>query len=120
MTARQIRFCEEYIKSRNPQKASLAVGYSASFSTSKSYQLLKNSAIKDKISTLEDRYYKEEFQKLALEAVSTLKDVLSNELSPSSQLQAIKYILLEAGVTEQDEKQTGTISIKVKLPDGLC
>ncbi len=119
MTARQIRFCEEYIKSRNPQKASLAVGYSASFSKTKSYQLIKNTAIKDKISTLEDRYYKEEFQKLALEAVSTLKDVLSNELSPSSQLQAIKYILHEAGLAEQDDKQSGTISIKVTLPKEL-
>ncbi len=56
---------------------------------------------------------------MALAAVSTLKDVLENELSPASQLQAVKYVLSEAGFAETDEKQTGIIEIKVRLPRDL-
>ena len=119
MTGRQQKFCAEYVVSRNPKEASLTAGYSVSFSKSKSYQLLKNPEIIEKITDLSEKYYKTKFQELALDAVSTLKDVMQNELSPSSQLQAVKYILSEAGVAEQDEKQTGIIEIKVKLPNDL-
>ena len=119
MTGRQHKFCEEYVISRNPQEASLIAGYSLSFSKSKSYQLLKNPEIIEKITDLSEKYFKTKFQELALDAVSTLKDVLENELSPASQLQAVKYVLSEAGVAEQDEKQTGVIEIKVRLPHDL-
>ncbi len=118
MTGRQQKFCAEYVTSRNPQKASLEAGYSASFSTSKSYQLLKNPEIIEKIAELSEKYYRTQFEELGLKAIKTLSNVLENPDSPSTQLNSIKYILGVLGVGDV-ENNSGTISIKVKLPDGL-
>ncbi len=113
MTSRQHKFCIAYIETRNPREASLMAGYSDVYSKTKSYALLKNPAIKEKIDYLSKEYYQSEFQKLALDAVATLKDVLGNELSPASQMQAIKLSLILAGVINRhgdvDRPETQTV-----------
>ncbi len=119
MTKRQHDFCIAYVVCRNPKEACITAGYTEAYSRTKSYALLKNPAIKDKIATLSESYYKEQFQELAIKSIKKLAGVVEDSESRSTQLQAIKYVLGEAGVTEQDEKQTGVIEIKVKLPNDL-
>ena len=101
LTKRQSDFILHYVESRNTVQSAVNAGYSKSYAKSKSHLLLKHPLIKEQITHLTEKYFKTKFQELAVDAVSTLKDVMQNELSPSSQLQAIKYILNEAGIIEQ-------------------
>jgi len=119
MTKRQHNFCVAYTMCRNVKEACITAGYTETYSRTKGYSLLKNPAIKEEIATLSEKYYKNKFQELALDAVSTLKDVLDNEMAPSSQLAAVKYVLQEAGVAGQDDTESGTIQIKLTLPKEL-
>ena len=119
MTPRQHKFCEAYIETRNPREASLMAGYSPAFAKTKSYALLKNDKVREKIATLETEYYQNHFKELALKSINTLSEVLDNELSPASQLAAIRFILEQAGVSNKEQQESGTIQIKIKLPDDL-
>jgi len=119
MTDRQHKFCIAYIETRNPREASLKAGYSPAYSKTKSYALLKNPAIKEKIDYLSKEYYQSEFQKLALDAVKTLSDVLADDQNRAIQLQSVKYILHEAGIADQPDSDSGTIQIKIRLPKEL-
>ena len=119
MTKRQHYFCIKYVECRNPQEASIRAGYSKAYSLTKSYNLLKKPEVKELISTLTDDHYKNHFQEIATKAIKKLSEVVQDSENRSSQLQAIKYVLSEAGVAEQDEKQAGVVSIKITLPKGL-
>ena len=118
MTGRQQKFCEAYVISRNPQKASLEAGYSKTYSSTKSYSLLKKVEIKELISTLTEDHYKSHFEELGLKAIKTLSDVLENPEAPSTQLNSIKYILGVLGVGDVED-DSGTVHIKVTLPKEL-
>ncbi len=119
MTKRQHDFCIAYVVCRNPKEACITAGYTEAYSRTKSYNLLKKPELKELISTLTDDHYKNHFQEIATKAIKELSEVVQDSENRSTQLQAIKYVLGEAGVTEQDEKQTGVIEIKVKLPNDL-
>ncbi len=118
MTKRQHDFCIAYIKTRNPREACMSVGYSVAYSKSKSYLLLKNPEIKEKIDHLSETYYKNQFQELALKSIKKLSDVIEDDESRTTQLNGIKYVLGVVGVADKDT-DTGVIEIKVKLPHGL-
>ena len=119
LTKRQSDFILHYVECRNIFQSALLAGYSPTYAKSRSHELLKNPLIKEKISNLTESYYKEQFQELATKSIKALAGVIEDTENRSSQLQAIKYALSEAGVTEQDDKQTGVISIKVTLPKEL-
>jgi len=119
MTKRQHDFCIAYVVCRNPKEACIIAGYTEAYSKTKSYALLKKPAIKDKITTLSESYYKEQFQELATKSIKELAGVIEDVENRSSQLKAIQYVLSQAGVAEQDDKQTGVIEIKVRLPHDL-
>jgi phage terminase small subunit len=119
LTKKQTDFIIHYVESRNIFQSALLAGYSQTFAKSRSHELLKNPAIAEKITNLTESYYKEQFQELAIMSIKALAGVIEDTESRSTQLQAIKYVLNEAGLAEQDEKQTGTIEIKVQLPKGF-
>ena len=119
LTKRQSDFILYYVESRNTVQSALDAGYSKSYAKSRSHELLKNPAIAEQITHLTETYYREQFKELATKSIKNLADVIEDEENRSTQLQAIKYVLNEAGLAEQDEKQTGIIEIKVKLPNDL-
>ena len=119
LTKKQTDFIIHYVESRNIFQSAIDAGYSLTYAKSRSHELLKNPAIAEKITHLTESYYKEQFQELATKSIKALAGVIEDIESRSTQLQAIKYVLNEAGLAEQDEKQTGTIEIKVQLPKGF-
>lgn len=119
LTKRQSDFILHYVESRNIFQSAIDAGYSKSYAKSKSHELLKNPLIKEQITHLTEAYFKEQFQELATKSIKELAGVIGDEENRGSQLRAIQYVLSQAGVAEQDEKQTGTIEIKVRLPHDL-
>ena len=119
LTKKQTDFILHYVNSRNIFQSAIDAGYSPSYAKSKSHELLKNPLISEKITNLTESYYKEQFQELATKSIKALAGVIEDDESRSSQLQAIKYVLNEAGFTEQADSTTGTIEIKVQLPKGF-
>ena len=113
MTKRQTDFILHYVESRNIFQSALLAGYSESYAKSRSHELLQNSLIKENITHLTEAYFKEQFKELAIKSIKELAGVIEDAENRSPQLQAIKYVLSEAGITEQDDSQTGTIEIKV-------
>lgn len=119
LTKRQTDFIVHYVATRNIYQSAISAGYSKIFAKSRSHELLKNPLISEKITHLEDKYYKDQFKELALSSIKELAGVIADETNRASQLQAIKYIMTQAGVTDVDDSQTGVIEIKVRLPDDL-
>lgn len=119
LTKRQSDFILHFVESRNIFQSAIDAGYSKSYAKSKSHELLKHPLIQEQITHLTESYYKEQFQELATKSIKSLAGIIEDDQNRSSQLQAIKYVLSEAGVAEQDEKQTGVIEIKVRLPHDL-
>ena len=119
LTKRQSDFILHYVESRNTVQSAVDAGYSISYAKSKGHLLLKNPLIKEQITHLTESYYKEQFQELASKSIKNLSDVIEDSENRGSQLRAIQYVLSQAGVAEQDEKQTSVIEIKVKLPNDL-
>ena len=119
LTKKQTAFILHYVESRNIFQSAVNAGYSISFAKSRSHELLKNPLIKEQITHLTEVYYKEQFQELALKSIKELAGVIEDSHNRASQLKAIQYVLSEAGMAGQSESQTGTIEIKVKLPNDL-
>ena len=119
MTKKQIDFAIQYVQTRNIFQSAVSAGYSKSFAKSRSHELLKNPDIKEKIAHLEDSYYKDHFKELALKSVKELEGIIEDSENRATQLQAIKYTLEQAGITEQPDSKAGTIEIRVTLPDDL-
>ena len=101
MTKRQHDFCIAYVATRNPKTASIVAGYTETYSRTKSYTLLKNPAIMEEIATLSEKYYKTQFEELALVAVKELNSIITDSENRSSQLRGIMYILDVTGVTPE-------------------
>ncbi len=112
-------FAVHYAETRNATVACRLAGYSEKYAISKSHLLLKNKEVMEIVTNLENKYFKDQFQKLALDAVKTLSDVLADDQNRAIQLQSVKYILHEAGITDQPDSDSGTIEIKVTLPKEL-
>ena len=113
LTKRQTDFILYYVESRNIFQSALLAGYSASYAKSRSHELLQNPPIKEHITHLTETYYKEKFQELAYKSIKELTGVIEDSENRSSQLQAIKYVLSQAGVAEQSDSQAGVIEIIV-------
>lgn len=111
-------FALHYVQTRNSEKSALNAGYSKSFARKRSHELLKNPDIKEKIAHFEDIYYREQFKRLALKSIKELENIISDSESRGPQLQAIKYTLEQAGA-QPTGNGSGTIEIKVSLPDDL-
>ncbi|UFH60470.1 terminase small subunit [Sulfurovum mangrovi] len=118
MTKQQHDFCIAFVETRSVKESALKAGYSESYASTKAYNLLKEPEIMDKIAYLEKSYYQEQFKDLALDSVKNLKDIIGDDTNRATQLNAIKYALSMAGIADESA-ESGTIEIKVKLPDGL-
>ena len=119
LTKRQIDFTIHFVESRNIFQSAISAGYSKSYAKSKSHLLLKNPLIMEQITHLSDRYYKEQFQELALDSIKSLKGVINDAENRSSQLSAIKYTLDASGVVSDNDSEKGEIQIKIRLPHDL-
>jgi len=102
LTKKQIDFCEHYVLTRNARESALNAGYSQSYSDKQSHQLLKNDKIKDKIASLDEEYFNDEFKLLSRKAISKIKDILNSSDNESVQLQAVKLVLQVGGYLESD------------------
>ena len=118
LTKRQNDFILQYVETRNIYQSAIQAGYSHTYAKSRSHELLKNPLISEQITNLTESLYKEHFQEIATTAIKKLSEVVQDSENRSTQLQAIKYTLEQAGVTNT-EQETGTIEIKVKLPSDL-
>ncbi len=118
MTKKKINFCINYIQTHNARQSALSAGFSQNFADKRAYQLLRDVDVQEKITYLEERFYRDEFKKLALKSVQKLDDILSSSESESVQLGAVKLALELAGVSEKDEN-IQSVEIKVQLPNDL-
>ena len=118
MTQKMLNFCIAYVSTHNARESSLVAGYSKQYAQKKSHLLLRNEEVKNKITYLEEKFYRDEFKKLALKSVQKLDDILSSTESESVQLGAVKLALELAGVSER-ENSTQSVEIKVQLPNDL-
>ena len=118
LTKKQFDFVLYYVQTRNIFQSAISAGYSQSYSKSKAHELLKNPLVSEQITNLTESHFKEEFQRLAVNGINALSNIIKDEENRATQLQAIKYTLEQAGITNK-EQETGTIEIKVKLPNDL-
>jgi len=118
MTQKMLNFCIAYVSTHNASESSLVAGYSKQYAQKKSHLLLRNEEVKDKITCLEEKFYRDEFKKLALKSVRKLDDILSSTESESVQLGAVKLVLELAKVSDKSDTAQ-TIEIKVQLPNDL-
>ena len=119
LTKRQSDFIIHYVESRNIFQSAINAGYSPNYAKSNSHELLKHPLIKEQIAHLTEAYYKKQFEELATKSIKELAGIIEDPLNRSTQLQAIKYVLSEAGIAGQEDSNTGIIEIKVKLPNDL-
>ena len=99
LTEKQIKFCEKYIISRNAKQASLDAGYAESYAHKKSYELLKDDRIKNKIAMLEEIFFESSFKRLAVASISALESLIGDEVVEEKvKLLAIKEIFKLSGI----------------------
>lgn len=103
LTAKQIKFCESYILTRDIKQSSLNAGYSESYSKSKAYELLQNEEIKEKIKQLETDHNQNHFKKLAIVANTELENILTGADTDSTKLRAIELVYKLSGVIRDDK-----------------
>ncbi|MDY0292780.1 MAG: terminase small subunit [Desulfuromonadaceae bacterium] len=103
LTAKQIKFCESYILSRDAKQSSLNAGYSESYSKSKAYELLQDEKIKEKIKQLETDHNQNHFKRLAIVANKELENILLSSDNDSTKLRAIELIYKLSGVIRDDK-----------------
>lgn len=120
MTKRQHDFCIAYVATRNPKTASIVAGYTETYSRTKSYTLLKKPEIIEEIATLSEKYYKTQFEELALTAIKELNSVITDSENRSSQLRGIMYILETSGITpERVTVSKPNIVFALQIPDEM-
>ena len=118
MTKKRLDFCIYYIETRSARESAKLAGYSKSYADKQSHLLLRNEDVKEKLAYFEEKFYKDEFKKLAVKSVKKLDDILSSNESEGVQLGAVKLALELAGISDKSDTAQ-TIEIKVKLPNDL-
>jgi len=99
LTQKQLLFCEKYIITHNAKQASLDAGYSESYANKKSYELLKDDRIKNKIAEFEERFFSSNFKRLAVASISALESLIGDEVMDEKvKLQAVKEIFRLSGI----------------------
>ena len=102
LTKKQIDFCESYVLTRNARESARVAGYAESYCNAQSHQLLKNDKIKNRITSLDEEYFNDEFKLLSRKAISKIKDILNSSDIEAVQLQAVKLVLQVGGYLESD------------------
>ncbi len=109
LTFKQLTFCEKYIISRNAKKASLDAGYSESYSNKKSYELLKDDRIKNKIAELEELFFDSSFKRLAVASITALESLIGDDvIEERVKLQAVKEIFKLSGIENRVTQNTSS------------
>ena len=103
LTIKQIKFCENYILTRDIKQSSLKAGYSQAYSKSKAYELMKDTKIQTKIKELETHHNQEHFKKLSLAANTELENILVNSENDSAKLRAIELVYKLCGIIQDDK-----------------
>ena len=103
LTAKQIKFCQKYILTRDIKQSSLNAGYSESYSKSKAYELLQDERIQKKIQKLESEHNQNHFKRLSIIANKELENILLDDDNNNTKLRAIELIYKLSGIIK-DEK----------------
>lgn len=103
LTAKQIKFCENYILTRDIKQSSLNAGYSQSYSKSKAYELLQDEKIQKKVQELEQEHNQNHFKRLSIIANKELENILLDEDNSNTKLRAIELVYKLSGIIK-DEK----------------
>lgn len=103
LTAKQIKFCEHYILTRDIKQSSLSAGYSESYSKSKAYELLQDEKIQLHIQKLEKEHNQEHFKKLSMLANKELETILLSSDNDNTRLRAIELIYKLSGIIQDDK-----------------
>lgn len=103
LTAKQIKFCESYILTRDAKQSSLNAGYSESYSKSKAYELLQDEKIQQHIQKLEKEHNQEHFKKLSMLANTELETILLSSENDNTRLRAIELIYKLSGIIQDDK-----------------
>lgn len=116
LTSKQLSFCHSYITNHDAKSSAISAGYSKSFAEKKSYQLLKNEKIKEKIEELQREFYKDKFAQLSYESMGVLEEIIKSDyLDEKVRLSAIKevfkYYGLERKLSIDDSKSSTGVNI---------
>lgn len=116
LTEKQLLFCEKYLISRNSKQAALDAGYSESYANKKSYELLKDDRVKNKITALEELYFDSSFKRLAVASIGALESLIGDDvIEDRVKLQAVKEIFKLSGIenrlTQQDQANNSSLQI---------
>lgn len=118
MTDQQRKFCINFVRHRNAYKAAQEAGYSASYSKSRAYELLKIKEIATEVQRLETNYYKQTFKELALKGLNAIGEIIDSDENPTARLRAAELVLKQAGFIDTS-KMDQEFSITIKLPKEL-
>lgn len=120
LTKKMIDFCTEYVKCRNATESALNAGYSFSYAHKKSYLLLENEAIQERIIEIEQTYFDDGFKKLSLLALEKLENVLEDDKNRQTQIKAIQLVMVASGILtskgEFERPESNTI-FKLLIPE---
>jgi len=117
MTKKRLDFCFYYLETRNARESAQLAGFSLSYSNKQAHLLLRNEEVKEKITYFEEKFYRDEFKKLALKSIKKLDNIISSSEIESVQLNASKFVLAQAGISDKEDSATQTIQIKIKMPE---
>ena len=101
-TDKQLSFCKSYITNHDAKKSALEAGYSKNFAEKKSYLLLKDEKIINKIEELESIFYKDKFAQLAYKSMGVLEEIIESDfLEEKVRLAAIKEVFKYYGLEQK-------------------
>ena len=92
LTEKQIKFCEQYVISRDAKKSALEAGYSEVYAKGKAYLLLRNERITQKIEEIEKGFFSDRFAKMAIASMDVLEEIIIENFEDRTRLAAIKEV----------------------------
>ena len=92
LTEKQIKFCEQYVISRDAKKSALEAGYSEVYAKGKAYLLLRNERISQKIEEIEKGFFSDRFAKMAIASMDVLEEIIVENFEDRTRLAAIKEV----------------------------
>ncbi len=92
LTEKQIKFCEQYVISRDAKKSALEAGYSEVYAKGKAYLLLRNERISQKIEEIEKGFFSDRFAKMAIASMDVLEEIIVENYEDRTRLAAIKEV----------------------------
>ena len=92
LTEKQIKFCEQYVISRDAKKSALEAGYSEVYAKGKAYLLLRNERITQKIEEVEKGFFSDRFAKMAIASMDVLEEIIIENFEDRTRLAAIKEV----------------------------